>query len=154
MFIKWVSWNENVKMDKWKYKERPWNIGIWNEEIPIKIETTIDKRERERERERVMVWLCAKRVMEEIESMTSDRVEWWKIGDGTQVKFWQDRWCLESSLAVCYPKLFRICHNWEVSVADLMQLMGFLIGIYTLYGPFKTRNWNLWWPLWISFMVW
>ena len=52
MFIKWVSWNENVKMDKWKYKERPWNIGIWNEEIPIKIETTIDKRERERERER------------------------------------------------------------------------------------------------------
>ena len=59
------------------------------------------------------------------------------------MKFWQDRWCLESSLAVCYPKLFRICHNWEVSVADLMQLMGFLIGIYTLYGPFKTRNWNL-----------
>ena len=59
MFIKWGSWNENVKMDKWKYKERPWNIGIWNEEIPIKIETTIDKRERER----VMVWLCAKRAI-------------------------------------------------------------------------------------------
>ena len=29
------------------------------------------------------------------------------IGDGSRVKFWQDRWCGESSLAVRYPTLFR-----------------------------------------------
>ena len=37
--LRWIS--GNIRKD--------WNIGIWNEEIPIKIETTIDKRERERE---------------------------------------------------------------------------------------------------------
>ena len=28
------------------------------------------------------------------------------IGDGSRVKFWQDRWCGETSLAVSYPDLF------------------------------------------------
>ena len=28
------------------------------------------------------------------------------IGDGSRVKFWQDRWCGETSLAVSYPGLF------------------------------------------------
>ena len=45
----------------------------------------------------------------------------YEVGDGTRLKFWQDQWCGESSLAVCYPELFRICRNREASVADLMQ---------------------------------
>ena len=42
------------------------------------------------------------------------------IGDGSRVKFWQDRWCGAFSLAVRYPALFRFCRNKEVSVAELM----------------------------------
>ena len=42
------------------------------------------------------------------------------IGDGSRVKFWQDRWCGETSLAVRYPALFRFCRNKDASVAKLM----------------------------------
>ena len=37
------------------------------------------------------------------------------------MKFWQDHWCGEISLAVSYPKLFRFCRDKEVSVAKLMK---------------------------------
>ena len=35
------------------------------------------------------------------------------IGDGSRVKFWHDRWCEETPLAVSYPELFRFCRNKE-----------------------------------------
>ena len=44
------------------------------------------------------------------------------IRDGSRVKFWQDHWCGETSLAVNYPELFRVCRDKEVSVAKLMKL--------------------------------
>ena len=43
------------------------------------------------------------------------------IGDGSRVKFWQDRWCKETSLAVRYPDLFKFCKNKDASVAELMM---------------------------------
>ena len=43
------------------------------------------------------------------------------IGDGSRVKFWQDRWCGETSLAVSSPELFRFCQDQEVSVAEVMK---------------------------------
>ena len=43
-----------------------------------------------------------------------------EIGDGSKVQFWLDCWC-GSSLADCYPELFRICRSKEASVADLMR---------------------------------
>ena len=43
------------------------------------------------------------------------------IGDGSNVKFWQDRWCGETSLAIRYPNLFRFCRNKDASVAELMK---------------------------------
>ena len=43
------------------------------------------------------------------------------IGDGSRVKFWQDRWCGETSLAIKYPDLFRFCRNNDASVAELMM---------------------------------
>ena len=43
------------------------------------------------------------------------------IGDGSRVKFWQDRWCGETSLAVRYPELFRFSRDQEVSVAEVMK---------------------------------
>ena len=45
------------------------------------------------------------------------------IGDGSRVKFWQDRWYGETSLAISYPKLFRFCRVKKVSVAELMSLI-------------------------------
>ena len=36
-------------------------------------------------------------------------------------KFWQDRWCGETSLAVRYPDLFKFCRNKDASVAELMK---------------------------------
>uniref|UniRef100_A0A7N2LVS0 Reverse transcriptase zinc-binding domain-containing protein n=1 Tax=Quercus lobata TaxID=97700 RepID=A0A7N2LVS0_QUELO len=42
------------------------------------------------------------------------------IGDGSRVKFWQDRWCGGTSLAVRYPDLFKFCRNKDASVAELM----------------------------------
>ena len=38
-----------------------------------------------------------------------------------RLKFWQDRWCGETSLAVRYPDLFRFCRNKDASVAELMM---------------------------------
>ena len=37
------------------------------------------------------------------------------------MKFWQDRWCGETPLAVSYLGLFRFCKNKEASVAELMK---------------------------------
>ena len=45
----------------------------------------------------------------------------YEIGDGSKVRFWLDRWCGSSTLADCYPDLYRICRNKETSVADLMR---------------------------------
>ena len=42
------------------------------------------------------------------------------ISDGSRVKFWQDRWCGETSLADRYPNLFRFYRNKDASVAELM----------------------------------
>ena len=43
------------------------------------------------------------------------------IGDGSRVKFWQDQWCGETSLAVRYPDLFRFCRNKDANVVELMK---------------------------------
>ena len=43
------------------------------------------------------------------------------IGDGSRVKFWQDRWCGETSLAIKYSDLFRFCRHKDASVAELMM---------------------------------
>ena len=43
------------------------------------------------------------------------------IGDRSRVKFWQDCWCGETSLATSYLDLFRFCRNKEASVAELMK---------------------------------
>ncbi|XP_057962317.1 protease Do-like 10, mitochondrial [Malania oleifera] len=43
------------------------------------------------------------------------------IGNGSKVKFWQDHWCGETSLAVSYPDLYRFCRDKEASMAELMK---------------------------------
>uniref|UniRef100_A0A7N2R7U6 CHHC U11-48K-type domain-containing protein n=1 Tax=Quercus lobata TaxID=97700 RepID=A0A7N2R7U6_QUELO len=67
------------------------------------------------------------------------------IGDGSGVKFWQDCWCGETPLAVCFPELFRFCRDKEASVAELMK---FTNGVYF---------WVIWKqkiPSRVAFFVW
>jgi len=66
----------------------------------------------------------------------------YEVGDGTQVKFWQDRWCRESSLANCYPELFRICRNKEAGVADLMQFANGILH-WDLHFVQPIQDWEL-----------
>ena len=66
----------------------------------------------------------------------------YEVGDGTQVKFWQDQWCGESSLANCYPELFRICCNKEAGVADLMQFANGVLH-WDLHFVQPIQDWEL-----------
>ena len=43
------------------------------------------------------------------------------IKDGSRVKFWQDRWRSETSLAANYLELFRFCRDKDASVAELIK---------------------------------
>ena len=37
------------------------------------------------------------------------------------MKFWQDHWCGETSLAISYLELFRIFRDQEVSVVEIKK---------------------------------
>ena len=43
----------------------------------------------------------------------------WKIGDGKKVKFWEDHWFGNSSLAIQYWELYVLCNEQNVVVADV-----------------------------------
>ena len=68
------------------------------------------------------------------------------IGDGSRVKFWQDRWCGETSLAVRYPHLFRFCRNKDacsrfvrdVHARDIEAMSDFMVAIYG--SPIRGRG--------------
>ena len=45
----------------------------------------------------------------------------YKVGDGSSIKFWTDRWCGETSLKVRFPDLYRIARHKDASVRDLMS---------------------------------
>ena len=52
------------------------------------------------------------------------------IDDGSRVKFWQDRWCGETPLAISYPELFRFCKYKKTSVPELMKFTGLMVKDY------------------------
>ncbi|WVZ88927.1 hypothetical protein U9M48_035394, partial [Paspalum notatum var. saurae] len=43
-----------------------------------------------------------------------------RIGDGTQVRFWEDTWCGNQPLKLSYPSLFSIARKKGATVADVM----------------------------------
>ncbi|WVZ61663.1 hypothetical protein U9M48_011501 [Paspalum notatum var. saurae] len=43
------------------------------------------------------------------------------IGDGTQVRFWEDTWCGNQPLKLSYPSLFSIARKKGATVADVMS---------------------------------
>lgn len=46
---------------------------------------------------------------------------YWKVGLGTLVYFWLDRWTGDLSLADVYPNLFLIAYDKEIVVADVFR---------------------------------
>ena len=68
------------------------------------------------------------------------------VGDGSRVKFWQDRWCGETSLATSYPELsvdpyHTKLHPWPIT--NIIQNIGrpsrsfeiFVLDCWPLYTP-------------------
>ena len=57
------------------------------------------------------------------------------------MKFWQDRCCGETSLAVSYLELFRFCRDKEASVAELMKFAnGFLFWDVSFFRGVHARE--------------
>ena len=46
---------------------------------------------------------------------------WYDVGDGTDVKFWEDVWCGVCSLKEVFPKLYGISRAREASVSEVMR---------------------------------
>jgi hypothetical protein len=46
-----------------------------------------------------------------------------KVGDGTQIRFWHDVWCGDQPLKESFPVLFHIARKKEAWVSDHMQIM-------------------------------
>uniref|UniRef100_A0A7N2MW27 Reverse transcriptase zinc-binding domain-containing protein n=1 Tax=Quercus lobata TaxID=97700 RepID=A0A7N2MW27_QUELO len=59
------------------------------------------------------------------------------------VKFWKDQWSGESSLAVCYPELFRVCSNKEASIVDLMQFTNGVLHLDLHIKPDKKKGFKV-----------
>jgi hypothetical protein len=43
----------------------------------------------------------------------------WRVGKGNNVRFWEDLWVGNSSLAILYWKLYCIVNEQNKSIADL-----------------------------------
>jgi hypothetical protein len=44
-----------------------------------------------------------------------------KVGNGRLTQFWNDVWPTSSPLTTCFPKLYEICDNKNVSVAKYVE---------------------------------
>jgi hypothetical protein len=63
------------------------------------------------------------------------------VGDGTTVRFWEDRWLGNRTLAECYPNLYHIAQRKHVLVADVLSTSPLNIAFRrTLSGS----KWNEW----------
>jgi hypothetical protein len=45
-----------------------------------------------------------------------------KVGDGKLTQFWNDVWAQPTPLRVCFPRLFAICKDKNISIARYVEL--------------------------------
>ena len=48
----------------------------------------------------------------------------YEMGDGTRIRFWDDVWCIDSSLKSAYPELYHIARAKDAFVANNFQCRG------------------------------
>ncbi|WVZ90646.1 hypothetical protein U9M48_036930, partial [Paspalum notatum var. saurae] len=64
------------------------------------------------------------------------------IGDGTQVRFWEDTWCGNRTFKSLYPSLFNILRKKGATVADVMSSIPLNVSFRRgLYGN-RLHAWN------------
>lgn len=45
----------------------------------------------------------------------------WKVGEGTKIKFWKDRWCSEGEIKNVFARLFNLALDKNISVVSMKQ---------------------------------
>jgi hypothetical protein len=64
---------------------------------------------------------------------------YFKVGDGSSVRFWEDVWLGDTPLAQQYPSLFNLAQRKNVLVADVLRHVPLNIS----FRRFLSRNrWN------------
>ena len=75
----------------------------------------------------------------------------YEVGAGTQVKFYNDLWCVDQSLKGGFPELLRLARNRKASVADYYQFSeGNIHSDVTFLEQCKIGSWSPLYPLWSS----
>ncbi|KAG6729257.1 hypothetical protein I3842_01G018300 [Carya illinoinensis] len=65
-----------------------------------------------------------------------------RLGDGTKIKFWHDTWCGNSALKDQFSALFRVARDKEVSVAEVMGMVGEQIQ-WNINFSWAAHDWEL-----------
>jgi hypothetical protein len=66
---------------------------------------------------------------------------YFKIGNGTSTRFWEDIWLGESSLASQYPSLYNIVNHKNVLVAHVLAHVPLNIGFRRVLSGNKWTTW-------------
>lgn len=52
------------------------------------------------------------------------------VGNGKEIKFWHDKWVGGAALQTVFPRIFNICSQKQVTVAEVLQGNLFLIFLW------------------------
>ena len=66
----------------------------------------------------------------------------YQLGDGRKIKFWQDVWCGQVPLRVCFPLLYSCCEEPEELVSNVLMPGGLNLRFRRSFGPRKFLAWN------------
>lgn len=65
------------------------------------------------------IWKCRKEGV--MRSWISNNMFKWRVGDGLTVKFWKDMWVGNRVLRVQFNRLFNLCLDRDIRVADMKE---------------------------------
>jgi hypothetical protein len=64
------------------------------------------------------------------------------LGDGKKTRFWLDIWFGEIPFRIRFPKLFRICHEQNYTVWEVLQSGGCDLSFRRSFGEQECREWE------------
>jgi hypothetical protein len=65
-----------------------------------------------------------------------------KVGSGNQTRFWKDVWVGEVPLKICCPRLFKICHDQDISVSSAGEL-SWSLSYRRKFGEVEMEEWKV-----------